>query len=205
MINNPKNGWCTFQLGDFVGFPSYLTDVPVELLDAFLDYHEKGTGTAVFDEEGSFFTLLLTKYNNGIFVIEEKDETVLHDFSDMDVEELEKELLTDIKRDFLSWVNEFVVMEEDASQHKKDIAERISKLKKYDYTPKDGQIVKMIKLDDETYVPEDWCTVTNPVTSGGKSEVDDVEMLCGGDCSGDCSSCEVQRIMNEYAVLTGQD
>jgi len=32
VISNPKSGWCDFYLGDFEGHPSYLTDVPVDLL-----------------------------------------------------------------------------------------------------------------------------------------------------------------------------
>ena len=27
MITNPSCGWCSFELGDFKGSPSYLTDV----------------------------------------------------------------------------------------------------------------------------------------------------------------------------------
>lgn len=58
MISNPRFGWYNFELGDFKGSTSYLTDVPVDLLDAFIDYHTKGYGVAVFDEEGSHFTLI---------------------------------------------------------------------------------------------------------------------------------------------------
>ena len=47
MISNPKHGWCNFMLSDekdnlFVGTPSYVTNVPVDLLQAFLDYKTKG-------------------------------------------------------------------------------------------------------------------------------------------------------------------
>ena len=38
MISNPNLGWCEFHMGDFTGNPSYLTDVPIELLEAFLNY-----------------------------------------------------------------------------------------------------------------------------------------------------------------------
>ena len=65
-------------------------------------------------------------------------------------------------------------------------------------------MVKMMKLDDDTYVPSECCTMTNPATSGGKSEIDYLDMPCAGDCSGVCSKCVIQRIMNEYAELTGQ-
>ena len=62
MISNPKHGWCDFKLGNFEGAPSYLTDVPFELLQAFIDYHERGSSAIVFDEEGTEFTLILTSY-----------------------------------------------------------------------------------------------------------------------------------------------
>lgn len=65
-------------------------------------------------------------------------------------------------------------------------------------------MIKMVKLDDDTCVPEECCSFTNSTTSGGKSEIDDVEMPCGADCDGECSGCVIQKIMNEYATLTGQ-
>lgn len=65
-------------------------------------------------------------------------------------------------------------------------------------------MIEMVKLDDDAYVPRECCTMTNPVTSGGKSEVDDIDMPCGAGCGWECSECVVQKIMNEYAELTGQ-
>lgn len=111
MISNPKHGWCNFELRTFEGIPSYLTDVPVDLLEAFIDLHTKGTGIAWFDEEGTEFTLVLTPYS--LFIIEEKDRPVLHDFSEMKIENLEKErnrqimMRSDIKlpQPFASWSN----------------------------------------------------------------------------------------------------
>ena len=43
MISNPKHGWCDFKIEDdnnnvFFGIPSYITNVPVDLLQSFLDY-----------------------------------------------------------------------------------------------------------------------------------------------------------------------
>ncbi len=96
MITNPKNGWCNFKLRTFEGTPSYLTDVPVDLLMAFIDYHTKGCGIAWFDEEGTEFSLVITPYS--VFIIEEKDTTILHDFSEMKIENIEKELIEDIEK-----------------------------------------------------------------------------------------------------------
>ena len=108
MISNPKSGWCDFQLGNFKGTPSYLTDVPIDLLNAFVDYHTKGYGVAVFDEEGSLFTLIITSYNLGVFIIEEKDGSILHDFCGFQLEDLEEELIQDIEKDLIGW-SKFIV------------------------------------------------------------------------------------------------
>ena len=70
MISNPKHGWSNFDLKTFHGTPSYLTDVPVDLLNAFIQYHLTGTGVAWFDEEGAEFTLVITPHS--LFIIEEK-------------------------------------------------------------------------------------------------------------------------------------
>lgn len=60
MISNPKHGWSNFDLKAFHGIPSYLTDVSVDLLNAFIQYHTAGTGIAWFDEDGTEFTLVIT-------------------------------------------------------------------------------------------------------------------------------------------------
>ena len=62
-------------------------------------------------------------------------------------------------------------------------------------------MIEMIKLDNGDCVPRECCTFTNPLTSGGKSEVDDVELPCGADCENVCSKCVIQKLMNEYAAL----
>ena len=63
-------------------------------------------------------------------------------------------------------------------------------------------MVKMIKLEDGNFVPEECCTFTNPILSDGDVEVDDVDIPCGADCGKDCDTCVIQKIMNEYAELT---
>lgn len=130
MISNPKAGWCDFKLRTFEGSPSYLTDVPVDLLTAFIDYHTKGYGMCWFDEEGTEFTLVITPYS--LFIIEEKDEPILHDFSEMKIENLEKELIEDIEKDLNNWVKEFTVLDDDQEellQHRNEIRQKIAILK----------------------------------------------------------------------------
>lgn len=131
MISEPKHGWSTFKLGDFEGTPSYLTDVPLDLLDAFLDYHYKGMGMAWFDEEGTEFTLVINPYS--LFIIAERDENpVLYDFSELNVSDLEKELIKDIEKDLNGW-SEFLTTDdrEEMMQHRNDIRQRIAKLREH--------------------------------------------------------------------------
>ena len=130
MISNPKDGWCNFRLRTFDGTPSYLTDVPIDLLTAFIDYHTKDCGMAWFDEEGIEFTLIITPYS--LFIIEEKDKPVLHDFSEIKIENLEKELIADIESDMTGWShfitdaypNEIII-------HRDEILNKLAMLKKY--------------------------------------------------------------------------
>lgn len=128
MISNPKHGWSNFDLKAFHGTPSYLTDVPVDLLNAFIQYHTTGTGMAWFDEEGTEFTFVITPYS--LFVIEEKDKPVLHDFSEMKINNLEKELIEDIEKDLIGW-SEFITSDdrEEVIMHRDEIRNKIAMLK----------------------------------------------------------------------------
>ena len=111
MISNPKHGWCDFQIKDnnnivFFGTPSYITNVPVDLLQSFLDYKTKGQGMAWFDEEGTEFTLVLNPYS--MFVIDENEnyegcKSSLYDFSELNIDNLIKELIQDIESDLDKW------------------------------------------------------------------------------------------------------
>lgn len=130
MISKPElNGWCQFGLGDFQGTPSFVTDVPVDLLDAFLQYHRTGFGMAWFDGEGSEFALILTPYS--IFIVEKKEDFILYDFSDCKIAELEQELIRDIEKDLYGWS---IFTEgsdaEEISSHRDMILQEIAKLKK---------------------------------------------------------------------------
>ncbi len=130
MISNPKHGWCNFKLRTFEGTPSYLTDVPIDLLNAFIDYHARGCGIVWFDEEGTEFSLIITPYS--LFIIEEKDKPILHDFSEMKIENVEKELISDIESDLKGWA-EFMANDdpEEITIHRDEIWNKLVILKKY--------------------------------------------------------------------------
>ena len=53
------------------------------------------------DEEGTEFTVVFTPYS--LFIIEEKEKPILHDFSKMDIKQPAKEVITDIESDIDTW------------------------------------------------------------------------------------------------------
>ncbi|MDE6052768.1 MAG: hypothetical protein K2G55_03200 [Lachnospiraceae bacterium] len=74
----------------------------------------------------------------------------------------------------------------------------------YDVDKVISHTVQMIKNDGGHYIPMECCSMTNPRTSGGVSEIDDIELPCGADCGNECDKCIIQRIMDEYAEITQQ-
>ena len=108
MISNPKHGWCDFMLSDekdnlFVGTPSYVTNVPVDLLQSFLEYKINAQGMAWFNEEGTEFTLVLNPYSIYIIAENEEGEGRLYDFSELNIDNLIKELIQDIESGLIEW------------------------------------------------------------------------------------------------------
>ena len=131
MIFNPSYGWCDFKLGSFQGTPSYLTDVPFDLLNAFINRHYGKSAAVFFDEEGTEFTLVINYHS--MFIIEErKEKPILHDFSFININELEKELINDIESNIDGWVSDFFFndSEEEKKEYKEKLLELLKKLKK---------------------------------------------------------------------------
>lgn len=131
MISHPKNGWCNFQIDDFTGSPSYLTDVPMELLDAFVEFYcdRKFAACINFDEEGSEFYLVLTA--NGAYIIEEREEVKLITLN-TSIRELAEELMDDISENLTAWAKEFSVdvgISNNPLNDMKIIKERVSEFK----------------------------------------------------------------------------
>ena len=102
MISNPKYGWCNFDLGDFHGHPSYLTDVAMDLVTACYKYviNDNDYITVKFDEEGSEFILLADYYD--CYIIEQKEEDILHRM-DIDIRDFIKEIVNDVESNIDEW------------------------------------------------------------------------------------------------------
>ena len=102
MISNPKNGWCDFDLGEFHGTPSYITDVPMDLLNACYQYIIGNSEfiTIRFDEEGNSFILVADYYD--CYIIEQKDEAKFY-WTNINIKSMIKEIIDDIEKDIDNW------------------------------------------------------------------------------------------------------
>lgn len=133
MISNPKYGWCEFDLGDFHGHPSYITNVATDLLEACYNYvFGKSNYIYVrFDEEGSYFILLADCC--GCYIIEQKDEDTLHSIG-IDIKDLIREIVRDIESDIDAWA-EFGMFDNDLEieVNKKWMINRIKKIKEKEW------------------------------------------------------------------------
>jgi len=108
MLKCPENGWCNVEIGDFVGTASYLTDVPINCLESFIQYFTKNNGvnssSIYFDEEGSEFFLVLDYYCTYI-IIDRNVNPELKYFDDIGAKQLAQELIEDLERNFEKWVD----------------------------------------------------------------------------------------------------
>lgn len=105
-----------------------MTAVVPDLLDAFINYYKKDYGMAIFDEEGSYVTLVLKRL--GVYLIVERDSTFLLDYSELDKDSLARELIKDIENDFDNWVY-FTEEEYDDPLTISFLKDKLNKLKVY--------------------------------------------------------------------------
>lgn len=102
MFSKPEYGWTHVSIGEFEGEASYITEVPIDVLDAFIDYYKLHKNICVdFDEEGSTFVLVISSYVD-IFVISEREQVITYKI-DMNVDELANEIISDFEKYIKDW------------------------------------------------------------------------------------------------------
>ena len=134
MISNPKNGWCDFDLGDFHGHPSYLTDVAMDLVTACYRYciEDNDYITVGFNEEGSEF-ILIADYCN-CYIIEQKENDILHRI-DINIKDFIKEIVNNVESNIDEWAA-FAVFDDDLEKiryNKIRLLNRIKLIKEMGY------------------------------------------------------------------------
>ena len=102
MLSKPCAGWTKVTIGDFEGRASYMTDVPMDCLIAFINALEYNIPASVlFDEEGSGFTLVTSV--DGTYIISEREELKLFVINKGFLK-LVRELINDIEDNLEDWV-----------------------------------------------------------------------------------------------------
>jgi len=87
MLREPKAGWTNIYFGnEYLGCASYITDVPIDLLNAFISYFsqkEKYLGFHVeFDAEGYIFGII--QFNNILYEIDTATDSYIPNLKELD-------------------------------------------------------------------------------------------------------------------------
>ena len=101
MLDTPKHGWSKIHIGAWSDRCSYLDDVPMKLLEAFVRcFRESEPQSVRFDAEGYEYILVFDTYQTYVITSKDGDElTVL----DVDYRTLAAECITDSRRDLDAW------------------------------------------------------------------------------------------------------
>ena len=131
MLSKPKHGWTDITLGDFIGRGSYLTDIPIDLLNTFINALRDSIPASVFfDEEGSEFTLV--SHYNGTYIIVEREEKPELISVDIGFIELIKEIINDLESNIDEWANwmcYYDLTEEELAQRENLLKSKIEELR----------------------------------------------------------------------------
>lgn len=99
-------GWAHINIGTYKERMSYLTDVPTELLNAAINFIDKGNAQAIdFDCEGRSFTLVFG--NDGVYIIDKKGMKPRVRTMNVDVLDLILGIFKDVNGHINEWVSMF--------------------------------------------------------------------------------------------------
>lgn len=105
MLGIPKYGWSKFSVGKFEKDVSYLTNVPCDLIKAFLDFFDHGSGIVSFNCEPYQFDLIFSYTIAGGFaqhayIVDSESDIFCESIK---ITDLAKEFIEDIKRNIDEW------------------------------------------------------------------------------------------------------
>lgn len=106
MFCKPKNGWVDINIGDYTINGSYLTDIPMNFLDALISSLKSNLPVSIFiDEEGS--ENIICAYYDEVYIIIKNDyDNVEYKKIDMNFNLFRKNIINDIEvnlNEFINW------------------------------------------------------------------------------------------------------
>lgn len=113
MLSKPNAGWTDITIGDImIGTASYIEDIPVNVLNAFIEYFNEDNClnfSIEFDAEGYFFGLV--EFNGELFVINNQTGEKIPNMTKVSTDALRKilgklavEVIQNIQENMMSWV-----------------------------------------------------------------------------------------------------
>lgn len=109
MLDKPEYGWSRITIGYWSEQCSYLDDVPMDLLNAFISTISNKTPSFVrFDAEGWEYIIVFSANSVEIFTEEATDvyyssSIYRHEYIPINLKKLALELLSDVRRDLEAW------------------------------------------------------------------------------------------------------
>lgn len=104
MLSKPVCGWSTLQIGSFYNSISYLTDVPLDCLEAMIKSLKHNVPFCVqFDTEGSYIILTSCDYVCTTTITYWDNEGIQIKEFDIGLIELAKDLYNDINNNIEDW------------------------------------------------------------------------------------------------------
>jgi len=129
MLTKPEDGWSNLQIEDFSERASYMTDIPNECLNVFINALQNNTPAVVFfDAEGWDFHLVASYYCS--YIIVDKDDAKLFTVK-KNIYALAKELYDDINNNLDDWTNWYLDKndtKEERSEYRKGLETKLSQL-----------------------------------------------------------------------------
>lgn len=122
MLKTPKYGWSEITIGNWYDRCSYLDDVPYRLLEA-VDYTNRcGRPSSVkFDAEGWEYIIVFDTYETHIICYNFEGEYNYYTI-EINLKDLIRELLADIRRDIVAWSEwGYDISEDEAEERKLDL------------------------------------------------------------------------------------
>ena len=133
MLAEPKHGWTTFVFGDFACHPSYLTDVPADMLACAFSFLVSRQGQCYFDCEGTTCTFVLSV--DGAYVIYSDNKLSIRDVTPEDYftkdypRRFVEEVINDIEKYLDGWVEDWKDFGEDSQERRNRLQTSIMNLR----------------------------------------------------------------------------
>lgn len=119
MLKTPEYGWSEITIGSWHDRCSYLDDVPYRLLEA-VDYTNRTNmpSSVKFDAEGWEYIIVFDMYETHIICYDFECEYHYYTI-DINLKDLIRELIADIRRDLVAWSAWGYDMNEDEIEERK--------------------------------------------------------------------------------------